>query len=756
MRPFLVLLLTLVSAVATPNPSQVYAWFKADTATLTNSDGTVTNWQNQATSGTPVNRNLDKFGGSVRPVAVPTTAGSMNLLRFGGGDNIYAAGTYFGTLSQTRTIVAYLRLNSTNSGFLFDGASNVGMTRAQVRDGNWQVGIQPPPIANGANADPVTLPALAGIWQLHFFSFEPVSGGTRVSHSIWGGQSVTYTNANTNALSGLIVGQNVRQMYGLTADVLELLVYDRVPNQAEKLDLASYLVDKWTDVRANAGTPPVPVVTRLPVFTGGENGYPTYRIPALITTAKGTVIAVADGRFGGDIPSRLDLVARRSFDNGTSWAPLQVIAAYGSDTSASDVDVYPYYGVTNPVQRVACGDAALLLDRTNSRVWVLYDNGAYVSGLNYNRAIKLEMRYSDDDGASWSGPVDIEALNPGLRPNATELLTGPGNGIQLASGTNAGRLIFPVYVQGTTQYSTLIYSDDHGQTWHRGGSAGAGGGEVQMAETPDGGLLSTMRDSSFPDTGKRHFSRSFDGGLTWSAPFSNTTNPPYIPDPVNQGSILRLTTTNASNASRLIHANAASSSSRVNMTLRISYDEGQTWPVSNQVYSGSSAYSSLAPLATGEVGLLFESDNYSRIDFARRSVTQISGGADSLPPYVTWAAGHFTPAQLSNPAVSGPDADPDHDGANNKAEFTAGTNPLDPASALKLNLAPSAAGTNALALTFPVVSNKTYTVQSTASLNAASWEDFQSIQPQPTNGQATLPVETTDSARFFRVTLDSL
>jgi len=68
MRPFLVLLLTLVSAIATPNPSQVYAWFKADTATLTNSDGTVTNWQNQATAGTPANRNLDKFGGSVRTV----------------------------------------------------------------------------------------------------------------------------------------------------------------------------------------------------------------------------------------------------------------------------------------------------------------------------------------------------------------------------------------------------------------------------------------------------------------------------------------------------------------------------------------------------------------------------------------------------------------------------------------------------------------------------------------------------------------
>ena len=187
------------------------------------------------------------------------------------------------------------------------------------------------------------------------------------------------------------------------------------------------------------------------------------------------------------------------------------------------------------------------------------------------------------------------------------------------------------------------------------------------------------------------------------------------------------------------------------MTLRISYDEGQTWPVSNQVYVGSSAYSALAPLATGEVGLLFEIDNYARIDFVRRSVSQMTGGTDSLPRYTVWAGERFTPAQLSDPAVSGADADPDHDGMSNYAEFIAGTNPLDAGSALKLDLSPTR-GTNGLALAFPAVSNRSYTLQTTSSLSAGTWQRLLDVPVRPTNAAFQLPVIPTNSARFFRVT----
>ena len=298
-----------------------------------------------------------------------------------------------------------------------------------------------------------------------------------------------------------------------------------------------------------------------------------------------------------------------------------MIADYGKNTN--DTDVYPAYGVTNPVLRVAAGDAALLLDRMNGRVWVLYDNGAYIAGKANNRALKLEMRYSDDEGVSWSPGIDIEARNPGLRPSGTDFMAGPGNGIQLSKGPHAGRLIFGLYVWAKPYYSTLIYSDDHGWSWRRGGNAGTGGGEIQVAETIDGQLLATIRNNAFPEKGVRFFNTSVDGGETWGAPYYQTTNQTALPDPKCQASLLRVTQPNSGYL--LILANAADPNSRSNATLRLSHDGGRTWPASNQVYAGSSAYSALTVLGSAEVGMLLEMDKYRRICFVRRSVREIGG-----------------------------------------------------------------------------------------------------------------------------------
>jgi sialidase-1 len=363
----------------------------------------------------------------------------------------------------------------------------------------------------------------------------------------------------------------------------------------------------------------------VPVFAGGQDGYGCYRIPALVCTTKGTLLAVADGRISGcgDIPNRIDLVLRRSFDHGRTWGPLQVIAGYGSDPA--DTDTYPFDGVTNPIPRVAAGDAALLLDRHNGRVWVLYDNGGVVGNA---RKIKLELRHSDDDGATWSAATDLEARFPGLRPGGGEFLAGPGNGIQLTSGPQAGRLIFPVYIYGRRSSSLILYSDDHGETWRRGGVAGAGGGEIQVAEVPGGGLLASMRDNDFPTTGVRTFSRSADGGLSWGPVYTSTPEQPALPDPANQASLLRIQTSKDPQRSGLVFANAAHSSNRVRMTLRLSHDEGHTWPIEDLIWAGSSAYSALCQTATGDIGLLFERENYTRIDFVRRSVADLPRAAD--------------------------------------------------------------------------------------------------------------------------------
>ncbi len=360
---------------------------------------------------------------------------------------------------------------------------------------------------------------------------------------------------------------------------------------------------------------PAPTNAFVPVFVGGQDGYACFRIPALLTTSKGTLLAVADGRISrcSDIPNPLDLVLKRSTDQGRTWGTLQVIANYGKNTN--DSDVYPVYGITNPVSRVAAGDAALLLDRTNSRIWVLYDNGAFVKGKPRNRALKLELRYSDDDGVSWSRAIDVEAQNPGLRPDGIDFMASPGNGIQISAGPHAGRLIFAAYVHDEPWYSTLIYSDDHGKTWRRGGNAGTGGGEIQIAETEPGHLLATLRNNTFPETGVRFFNTSTDGGETWGQPWSRLPDGSSIPDPKCQASLLQGENVSSKQTNQWFLSNAGDPASRTNATLRISYDGGKSWPASNLVYSGASAYSSLAILPSGKLGMLLEMDGYKRICF---------------------------------------------------------------------------------------------------------------------------------------------
>jgi len=354
------------------------------------------------------------------------------------------------------------------------------------------------------------------------------------------------------------------------------------------------------------------------VFVGGEDGYACFRIPAMVTTLKGTVLAIADGRLTNchDIPNPLDLVLKRSTDNGKTWRPLQVIADYGKNTN--DTETYSAYGLTNPVPRVAAGDAALLLDRTNGRVWVLYDNGAYVRGKPHNRALKLELRYSDDDGVTWSPGIDVEAQNPGLRPEGTDFMAAPGNGIQLQGGPHVGRLIFAAYIWNKPFYSTVIYSDDHGKHWRRGGISAQGGGETQIAETAPGHLLVTIRNNTFPEKGVRFFNRSSDGGETWGTPYYQATNQPALPDPKCQASLLKV------KGNVLALANAADASSRVRMTLRLSKDGGETWPVSEVIYPGGSAYSALTMLSNGDLGMLVEMDNYQRVCFVKRSLGDLT------------------------------------------------------------------------------------------------------------------------------------
>jgi len=742
---------TVVPApVGAPDPASVYAWYAADESLITSDGYTLVAWQNLGSAATnatytKAKRDLTQLASAPEKLWLRFSNDvAAAAVTFSGSQAIWAAQSDFNALTGGRTIICYARLNSDQGqGFLFDSSSyTVGLTRVQANAGNWQIS------AYGANAQgsasaagTITAVAQTNVWQTHAFVVSTNTGEPRLLHYINGAQVASVTNSVAGALGGLIIGKNASAALGIRADVAEFLVFNSALDDPTRANVESYLAAKWSGVVADPNAPPKPVSDFTRVFAAGD-GYTCFRIPALVTTMNGTVIAMSDGRIGscGDIPTPLDLVIRRSFDNGRTWGPIQVVTDYG--TAAGDVDTYPFYGMTN-ISRVSAGDAALLVDRMNGRIWTLYDNG----GISGSRKIKLEMKFSDDDGATWSERIDVEAQNPGIRPSYGEFLTGPGNGIQLTEGPYAGRLVFPVYTYGSPSASMVIYSDDHGMTWQRSANSITYGGEIQVAELPGGELLASMRDNGFSWSGVRTFSRSTDGGITWGEPYTSFPTPPSIPDPQCQGNIFRLTTTNDSDKSRLIHANASHPSSRVNMTLRVSYDEGQSWAVSNQVYAGGSAYSSVAKLATGEVGLLFEKDPYGSLDYVRRSITQITGGADSLPPYTVWAGEKFSPSQLMDAAISGPDADPDGDGMKNQSEFDAGTNPLDAASALKLQVIPN--GLQAT-LQFDGVAAKSYTIQYADELSGA-WQPMESIAPLSSDTVVQLVVGLTNQVRFFRV-----
>ncbi len=738
-----------LSELPLPNQTNLYAWFRGDHGVVPAVDSTATRWDNLLTGAT--NRDLTQVVGS--PLLTNSyfnSATQRNFVRFDGAtQSAWSTSANFGSVNTNRTLVFALRVTGTGDGFLFDGSTGSGMSRAQVRTNTWQVGVQNGPATQGPNPDTPTEPRTNGVWQFHEFSFAPTNSGTQVKHWINGTNVADFLDAQTNGLGGLIVAANVQAQRFLGVDIGEILVFTNELTTATRSDVLAYLQSSWasSEVITNPPAPSMPPFIK--VFEGGVDGYTCFRIPAIVTTANGTIIAASDGRIGscGDIPTPLDLVIKRSFDNGQTWGPLQVVTDYGSN--GSDVDTYPFYGLTN-ISRVSSGDAALLLDRTNSRIWTLYDNGGVLSGA---RKIKLEMKYSDDDGATWSPRIDVEAQNPGIRTTTTEFLTGPGNGIQLSEGPYAGRLVFPVYAYNNPSASMVIYSDDHGATWQRSANSVTNGGEIQVAELPGGELIASCRDNGFAWSGIRTFSRSTNGGINWSLPYTNTGNPPTMLDPGCQGNIFTLTTTNNSNTNRILHANAAHPSSRVNMTLRVSYDSATSWAVSNQVYAGGSAYSSVTKLPTGDVGLLFEKDPYGDLDFTWRSISQITGGGDSLPAYDIWAATQFSPSQLMNPAISGPNADPDGDGFTNEQEFIAGTNPLSATSKLKLNLTPTL--TNAL-LNFDGISNRNYTVQSRGSVGAVAWQPFLQIASLPSNFIVTIPVSLSNASQYFRLVTPQL
>lgn len=342
----------------------------------------------------------------------------------------------------------------------------------------------------------------------------------------------------------------------------------------------------------------VPWFRETEVFTSGAEGYHTFRIPALAVAPDGTILAFCEGRRHGQDDYRANyLVLKRSADNGNTWGDLQLLVGDPDRT------------MNNPT---------VVVDRDTDTVWLTFCRHAY----------EVFVMKSNDSGASWSEPKNITSdVKP---PGWTQYDLGPGHGIQLRSG----RLVIPGdHIEGTRRdwvysHSHVMYSDDHGEHWKAGGSIGKGTNESQVVETRADELYFNVRTSN-RTVPSRVAAWSSDGGLTWSEPAPVNE----LPDPVCQGSIVRYTDVESHDKSRVIFANIANTTARDTFTLRVSYDECRTWPVSKVLNPGPSAYSDLAIASDMTICCLYErgvSHPYGSIRLAQFNLEWLTDGADSI------------------------------------------------------------------------------------------------------------------------------
>ncbi len=329
----------------------------------------------------------------------------------------------------------------------------------------------------------------------------------------------------------------------------------------------------------------------ITLFVSRENGYNTYRIPAVIVSKTGTILAFCEGRKNSiDDSGDIDIVMRRSFDNGRNWEDMHIILDDGKDT---------------------IGNPAPVVDRDTGIIWLLVTRnlaeGPESLIIEGKAPRTVWVTYSEDDGKTWAELKEITQYVK--KPSWTWYATGPCHGIQLKNG----RLVIPCdHVEGTNKdysefaHSHIIYSDDHGKTWHIGGIAQKGTNECVAVETNDGAIYLNCRN--YRGAKRRAYAWSFDCGNN----FTEFGYDEKLVEPICQGSMIRF------DESHILFSNPASTN-REKMTVRISKDECKSWNDGKILYEGPSAYSDLCVLNDMTIGCLYEKgkeDCYETIVFA--------------------------------------------------------------------------------------------------------------------------------------------
>lgn len=345
-------------------------------------------------------------------------------------------------------------------------------------------------------------------------------------------------------------------------------------------------------------------MTRTPLFIAGEDGYFTYRIASMVTSKEGTLLAFAAARKGkGGDWDPINIVMRRSADGGKTWEPMQVVVEDGD---------------------LPCDNAMPITDYITGDVHLLYQ-------IDYAKCFYTK---STDDGLTWSEPVDITAAIDeftAIYPWVVQA-PGPGHGIQMMNG----RLVVPFWLSngGGKEFGpkhrghrpsivVSVYSDDHGKTWHAGEVAVPDNdvsvipNETSVIQLVDGRVMFNSRNESM--NYRRLITYSEDGATDWSEPYFHDA----FFEPICFGAMVRHSMQPLHSKNRILFSNpdsrhdpwvaqrqstprSARNRHRTNLTVRMSYDEGHTWPVSKVIDPEISGYSDMAVTPDGMIHLLYE------------------------------------------------------------------------------------------------------------------------------------------------------
>ncbi len=368
--------------------------------------------------------------------------------------------------------------------------------------------------------------------------------------------------------------------------------------------LAATLTTVTVDGRAAA--PEMLVATEAPrrmavgVRHAGDDGSAAFRIPGLVTTARGTLLAVYDVRYNNskDLQEHIDIGLSRSVDGGRTWQRMRLPLCFGCHDGL-------------PAAQNGAGDPAILYDPVTHRAWVVaaWCHGmgnrmawhSSKSGMEPHVTGQLVMAYSDDDGKTWLEPINV--TRQVKRPEWNFLLQGPGRGIAMKNGT----IVFAAqYIDAERMpHACILYSDDHGRSWRLHEGARSNTTEAQVAELPSGDLMLNMRDNR---GGSRAVSVTSDMGRTWT---EHPSSRKALREPVCMASLISVAADdNISGRDILLFSNPDCDNARRDITVKISFDGGATWPEENKVLLDAGdgwGYSCLTMIDNRTVGILYES-----------------------------------------------------------------------------------------------------------------------------------------------------